>query len=188
MIAGPQVVSITCPLSASRISEAIQTTGPTGGPRSPGAPIVNAGPDRSASVGVPIQLQGHASFTNTIPTIIQWNRYSGSTNGTFANASQTNSTVTFSAPGVYTLMLSVSNGVHAVAYDAVVITVSPVITMAITRVGSNVQLDGTGAAHRRLSSNAQPRSPRQAGTLRSQLRSKRKLPDHTRNSFSSKGN
>ncbi len=126
--------------------EAIQTTGPTGGPRSPGAPIVNAGPDRSASVGVPIQLQGHASFTNTIPTIIQWNRYSGSTNGTFANESQTNSTVTFSAPGVYTLMLSVSNGVHAVAYDAVVITVSPVITMAITRVGSNVQLTWTGGS------------------------------------------
>ena len=49
-----------------------------------------------------------------------------------AMIAQTNTTAIFNAPGVYTLMLSADNGVHAVAYDAVVITVPPVITLAFT--------------------------------------------------------
>ncbi|HEX5220295.1 MAG TPA: hypothetical protein VFZ59_12060 [Verrucomicrobiae bacterium] len=124
--------------------EAIQSTGPTQGPRSPGAPTAYAGADQTVSVGVPVQLQGFVNFTNTLPTTNLWRRYSGPTNVAFANAALTNTTATFNAPGVYTLMLSGSNGVHAVAYDAVVITATSAINLNVTRAGPNVNLTWTG--------------------------------------------
>jgi hypothetical protein len=95
---------------------------------------------------VPTQLRGYVSFTNTLPTTNQWQLYSGLTNVAFANANQTNTMATFSTPGVYTLMLSAADGIHAVAYDAVVITVSPAITLAIVPVGPNLNLTWTGGA------------------------------------------
>lgn len=124
--------------------EVIQATGPTGGPRSSGTPIAYAGPDRTASVGVSLSLQGFVSFTNTFPTTNLWQRYSGPTNVTFLNAYQTNTTATFGAPGVYTLMLSASNGVHAIAYDAVVINITSGILLSLTRVGANANLSWSG--------------------------------------------
>lgn len=124
--------------------EAVQATGANEGPRSPGAPTAYAGPDQTVSVGVPVPLQGFVSFTNTFPTTNLWRRYSGPTNVTFANAALTNTTVTFGASGVYTLMLSASNGVHAVAYDAVVINVSSAITLNVSRSGANMNLNWTG--------------------------------------------
>jgi len=42
------------------------------------------------------------------------------------------------------LRLSASSGVHAVAYDAVVITVAPLITLGISRLHSNRHLSWTG--------------------------------------------
>lgn len=124
--------------------EVIQTTGATQGPRSPGAPTVNAGADLTAFTGVPVQLPGYVNCTSTIPLVVQWRRYSGPTNVTFVNATQTNTTATFNTPGVYTLMLSASNGIHAVAYDAVVITVSPAITMTLTKSGATLILNWSG--------------------------------------------
>ena len=124
--------------------EVIQTTGPNEGPRSADAPSVNAGPDTTASPGVPLQLQGFVSYNQSVMAI-QWKRYSGPTNLTFANAALTNTTVTFNAPGTFTLMLSADDGVHAVAYDAVVITVvPPPISLTIARAGTNVNLNWTG--------------------------------------------
>ena len=126
--------------------EAIVSTGVNEGPRSPGAPIASAGADAPASVGVPFQLQGYVS-ASTPASVTQWKLYSGPTNLVFANASLTNSTVTFNTNGTYTLMLSGSNGVHAIAYDAVVInvgTASPPILLAITRSGANVNLNWMG--------------------------------------------
>src|SRR4029077_16067736 len=43
--------------------EVIQTTGPTEGPRSTGAPTANAGADATATAGAQFQLQGFVSFT-----------------------------------------------------------------------------------------------------------------------------
>ncbi len=126
--------------------EVIQTTGPNAGPRSPGAPTANAGPDQSAILGVAVQLQGYVSFTNTFPTTNQWQLYSGPTNVSFANPTQTNTMANYNAPGVYTLRLSADDGVHAVAYDAVVITVSPAITLSIASASGNANLSWQGGA------------------------------------------
>jgi hypothetical protein len=125
--------------------EVIQTTGANEGPRSPDAPVAFAGPDQTVTPGVAVNLNGFVSFSGTPPAIL-WRLYSGPTNLTFANAAQTNTTATFNVPGVYALMLSASNGVHAVAYDAVVLTATPGVTLTMARAGTNLNLTWIGGA------------------------------------------
>jgi hypothetical protein len=129
-------------LSATNF-EVIQTTGTNGGPRSPGAPAANAGPDQTVMFGQQALLPGCVSFSNTAP-VISWRQYSGPGTVTFGNPTQTNTTAAFSAPGVYTLELSADDGIHAVAYDAAVITVSNVINLSFTRSGTNINLIWVG--------------------------------------------
>jgi hypothetical protein len=90
-----------------------------------------------------VQLAGTVSFSNG-PPVIQWQACSGPGMVTFGNLAQTNTTAGFSAPGIYTLELSGDDGVHAVAYDVVVIAVTDVITVSIARSGTNVNLSWTG--------------------------------------------
>ena len=123
--------------------EIVQTTGPNEGPRSPGAPAASAGPDQFTVPGHALQLQGAVNFTGT-PPVIQWQLYSGPGTVTFGNATQTNTAATFSMPGAYTLRLSADDGIHAVAYDAVVITVSQAISLSISRAGPNLNLAWSG--------------------------------------------
>ena len=123
--------------------EVIQTTGPAEGPRSPGAPVDSAGPDQTVPAGGPVILPGTVSYSNT-PPVISWKVYSGPGTVAFGNAALTNTTATFSAPGVYTLELSAADGVHAVAYDAAVYTVTGGINLSITSAGTNVTLNWTG--------------------------------------------
>jgi hypothetical protein len=123
--------------------EVIVTTKANEGPRSPGAPKASAGVDRLVAPGQPLQLEGVVTFSNN-PPVIRWAHYSGPTNLTFANASVTNTFVTFQASGVYTLMLSANNGVHAVAYDALVVTVTPAITLSAANSGGDLNLAWIG--------------------------------------------
>ena len=125
--------------------EVVQSTGPNGGPRSPGAPIASAGPDESLAVSQPISLRGHVSFTGSPPAVL-WKLYSGPGAAVFANAAQTNTTVSFSAPGVYTLELSAADGVHAVAYDAAVFTVTNGFSVFGATNGSDINLTWSGGA------------------------------------------
>lgn len=125
--------------------EVIQTTGANEGPRSPGAPVANAGPDQATSAARPAQLQGYVNFSGAPPQI-QWRQYSGPGIVTFGNASQTNTTAAFSVPGLYTLLLSADDGVHAVAYDTALITATSVLSLTISNAGANVTLRWTGAA------------------------------------------
>jgi hypothetical protein len=125
--------------------EVIQTSGTNEGPRSAGAPVANAGPDQTGPVGQPAQLAGVVSFSNA-PPVIQWKTYSGPGTVTFGSAALTNTTATFSAPGIYTLELSANDGVHAVAYDAVVITVTIGINVSLTLAGTNLNLSWTGGS------------------------------------------
>jgi hypothetical protein len=136
--------------------EVIQTTGTNEGPRSPGAPVAFAGPDQMVPLGVPLQLQGAVLFSNA-PSTILWKLYSGPGVATFGNAAQTNTTATFSVPGAYILELSADDGVHAVAYDAVVITVTKAINVSIALAGTSVNLRWAGGSP--------PFVVEQAGTL-----------------------
>jgi hypothetical protein len=95
--------------------------------------------------GQPFQLQGAVNSSNT-PPVIKWNLYSGPGTVTFGDAAQTNTTANFSAPGIYALELSADDGVHAMAYDAVVFTVTNAIHVSIVRTGTNLNLSWTGGS------------------------------------------
>jgi hypothetical protein len=123
--------------------EVIQTTGPNEGPRSPGAPRADAGPDQSLPIFQTAQLQGVVSFTGAA-SVVQWKLYSGPGTVTFGNAAQTNTTASFSAPGTYTLMLSADDGLHAVAYDAALFTVTNGVFVSIARADTNASLTWQG--------------------------------------------
>ena len=102
--------------------EVVQTTGANEGPRSPNAPSVNAGADRNLNAPGTTTLDGVVNDP-AHNAAIKWKLYSGPGGVTFGDSTQANTTATFSSSGTYTLMLSADDGVHAVAYDAVVITV-----------------------------------------------------------------
>jgi len=112
--------------------EVVQGAGPTGGPRSPGSPGAQAGPDRFVPWPAAATLAGIATDPDApqTPVTAQWTQYDGPGIVTFGNAAQAQTTATFSVPGRYTLRLAVDDGVHAVTYDAVVIyaTLDPTLT------------------------------------------------------------
>lgn len=103
--------------------EVVQATGPTEGPRSPGAPRVDLGPDFAVLNNTAVTLNAQIAYTNAAPLTYQWKLYSGPAAVTFSASNQSSTTVTFPALGEYTVMFSAENGIHAVAYDAVTITV-----------------------------------------------------------------
>jgi hypothetical protein len=103
--------------------EIVQATGPAEGPRSPGAPNVDAGPDQFLERQASIALSGSVDDPSGQAAIL-WKLYSGPAGVSFANANQAATTATINAPGTYTFILSADDGVHAVAYDAVVVRVT----------------------------------------------------------------
>ena len=75
-------------------------------------PTVSAGQPMAVPVNVPITLNGTAIDNDATngTFITQWSEISGPTLATFANATQTNTTTTFGAPGNYVLQLTASDG------------------------------------------------------------------------------
>lgn len=126
--------------------EVIQTTSATGGPRSPGAPRVDAGEDQTIPFGTALILDGGVDDPGGNASL-QWRQYSGPGLVTFANASDPQTSATFSAPGAYTLMLSAVNGLHPAAYDAVAVRLPPAVTL--TRQGNDILLRFPTAPDRR---------------------------------------
>lgn len=91
------------------------------------APIVDVGPDRTASRGQPLQLQ--ASITRngqpmdlTLLNIL-WTAVSGPTTVSFTSPTSLNTNVTFSQAGSYTLRLTVSDGLLS-SFDELLVTVT----------------------------------------------------------------
>jgi hypothetical protein len=125
--------------------EVIQTTGPSEGPRSAGAPGANAGGAQTATTGAPISLRGAVSYSGSLP-LIQWKLYSGPGTVTFSDASLTNTTASFSKPGSYTLMLSADDGVHAMAFDSIEVKVTAALAISIAPAGTNVTLSWNGGS------------------------------------------
>jgi hypothetical protein len=120
--------------------EVVQTTGPTEGPRSAGAPSVNAGPEQFLEGPTNISLGGSVNDPSGRATIT-WKLYSGPAGVSFANANKPATTVTINGPGTYTFMLSADDAVHAVAYDAVVVRLTG--RSALANLSTRVQI-GTG--------------------------------------------
>jgi hypothetical protein len=121
--------------------EVIQATGPAQGPRSPGAPQADAGPDQSLAPGASFQLEGSVLLPNTTASLkTLWKLYSGPAPVTFADSSRTNTTATFATPGTYIVILSADDSIHTVSYDAVNVVVSDIFTLAATRSGSSILL------------------------------------------------
>ncbi len=111
--------------------EVVQSTGPTGGPRSPGAPTADAGADYTVQFPAWATLSGVVSDPSG-GAVINWKQYSGNGTATFVDPTQSQTSAMFTAPGSYTLMLSVADGVHAVAYDAVVVRSVPATSPALS--------------------------------------------------------
>jgi hypothetical protein len=103
--------------------EVIQTTGPAEGPRSPGAPTVDAGPDQFLEAPATISLSGAVNDPSGKAALL-WNLYSGPAGVVLANANQAGTTANINTPGTYTFMFTADDAVHAVAYDAVVVRVT----------------------------------------------------------------
>jgi len=127
--------------------DVIATTGPNEGPRSPGAPTVDAGPDQFIELPLNATLNGvvNAPLGNAA---VQWRLYSGPAAMAFADPSHAMTTASFTQAGIYTLMLSANDGVHTVAYDALVVHVTSRASMGniSTRVdvlnGESVSIGG----------------------------------------------
>lgn len=102
--------------------EVVQTTGPSGGPRSAGAPAANAGADLTVAVGGTVSLNGVVSGSGTLTVL--WKTASGPGTVAYGNPSQAVTSASFVVPGRYTLMLSAANGIHTPAYDAVIVDVT----------------------------------------------------------------
>jgi RHS repeat-associated protein len=89
-------------------------------------PVINAGPNRSATTRYPIALQGTASDDGlpaggTLSTM--WSVNSGPGQVRFSNATQTNSTATFYLAGTYMLQLSAGDS-QLSSVSQVIITVN----------------------------------------------------------------
>jgi hypothetical protein len=133
--------------------EVVQSTTATGGPRSAGAPTANAGADQTVALAAGAALTGTASGAAITS---QWYLYpAGTTGATIANPANPTTTVQFATTGTYTLMLKVTDGVHAPAFDATVITVqadsnpAPTLTTVVPNTvvqnaATTVTLNGTG--------------------------------------------
>ena len=109
--------------------EVVETTGPTEGPRSPGFPIVDAGADQLVDLGTSVMLQGVVNGPARTVTV-QWRVYSGPNDTTLGSPNSADTSVSFTHPGSYVFELSAEDNIHAVAYDAVVVSVMPQARMA----------------------------------------------------------
>lgn len=112
--------------------EVIQTTGANEGPRSPGAPVVDAGEEQFVPFGATAALPG----TVTGAGARLWKKGAGPGTVGFGNPAQPATTATFTQPGRYTLLLSAADGVHAVSYDSVAVNV--VLSATTVRDGNDI--------------------------------------------------
>lgn len=103
--------------------EVISTTGASEGPRAAGGPNADAGADQNVQLASGATLAGTASGSGITTTWSLYDPANAPGAATIAAANSLSTSVTFSAAGVYTFLLTASNATHTPAYDAVVITV-----------------------------------------------------------------
>ena len=103
--------------------EVITTTGVNEGPRAANEPSADAGVDQNVQLAVGAALSGSATGSGITTSWSLYDPTNAPGTVTIAAPNSVNTSITFSAAGAYTMLLSVSDGIHATAYDAVVITV-----------------------------------------------------------------
>jgi hypothetical protein len=113
-------------------------------------PVVNAGPAQTVNFGTTVMLAGTVTDDQLPHNILTstWTEVSGPGNATFANASLTNTTVTFDQPGTYILRLTASDTLATTNADVVIrVNAAPVVNAGtnqiITWPASQVILQGT---------------------------------------------
>ncbi len=90
------------------------------------APVVTAGTDQGITLPASASLQGSITTDDGVPAAatVTWSKISGPGTVTFGNASQPNSSASFSVEGTYVLRLTATDG-ELTAFDEVTVTVSP---------------------------------------------------------------
>jgi hypothetical protein len=92
-------------------------------------PAVTAGPDLTAqNAGLTVTLQGQATDDGQpypTNTTIAWSQVSGPGVATFVNPANPTTSVSFSAPGAYTLRLTISDGLETRSDDAIISVYDP---------------------------------------------------------------
>ncbi len=104
-----------------------------------GIPSVNAGANQTIDEGQAASLAGVASDDGQpAPLSLAWTKVSGQGNVAFANAATASTTATFTAPGVYVLRLTATDGEYT-RFDELTVTVNaaPVNEAPVVSVGGN---------------------------------------------------
>jgi hypothetical protein len=127
------------------------------------APAVNAGPDGSVTMPAAFSLNGTVTDDGqpTPPTLTTaWSKTSGPGTVTFASPSSAATTATFSAPGVYVLRLTASDGALA-SYDETQVTVSAANQAPAVNAGPDrtVTLPATASLAGTVTDDGQPTPP-----------------------------
>jgi hypothetical protein len=103
--------------------EVIATTGPNEGPRASGGPNADAGTDQNVQLASGAVLSGTATGSGLTTTWSLYDPTNAPGTATIAASASLTTSVTFSAAGAYTFVLTADDGTHTPAYDAVIITV-----------------------------------------------------------------
>jgi hypothetical protein len=112
--------------------EVVQSTGPSGGPRSPGAPTANAGSDQTVTLTGGAALNGTVTGSGVTTLWYLYPQTAAPGTVTFNNPATAITTAAFSATGAYTLMLEASDGVHTPAFSFCTVTVQATANPAPT--------------------------------------------------------
>jgi hypothetical protein len=111
-------------------------------------PVVNAGPAQKVNFGAPFTLAGSVADDqlpfNTLNSV--WTEVSGPGTAAFADATLTNTTVTFDQAGIYTLRLTANDGFATNSADVVIgVNAAPVVSAGVDQtviLGSSATLAG----------------------------------------------
>jgi hypothetical protein len=103
--------------------EVVSTTGANEGPRAAGGPNADAGADQNVQLASGAVLSGTAGGSGITTTWSLYDPANAPGSASIASPASLSTSVTFSAAGAYTFMLTVDDGSHTPAYDAVVVTV-----------------------------------------------------------------
>lgn len=98
--------------------EVVEAGSASGGPRSPGAPAVEAGSSQAVALGATVDLQGELHDPSGAAAV-QWTLYEGPAAVAIADSAALSASARLDVPGRYTFMLRADDGLHAPAFDIV---------------------------------------------------------------------